>query len=80
MVGKHGSPVQFFFTPNSNLIAMMESTCEEKISQNGCVRTENSVANIQVDGFKAGACARGENYFSKHNAWQNNISTSLVFS
>ena len=31
MTGKHGSPIQFFFTPYSNLMAMMASTSTEKV-------------------------------------------------
>ena len=30
LVGKHGSPIQFFFTPYSILIAMMASTSMQK--------------------------------------------------
>jgi hypothetical protein len=30
MNGKHGSPIQFFFTPYSYLIAMMASTSTQK--------------------------------------------------
>jgi len=29
LIGKHGSPIQFFFTPYSSLIAMMASTNAE---------------------------------------------------
>jgi hypothetical protein len=77
MVGKHGSPVQFFFTPYSNLIAMMASTCEEKISQNGCVRTEWQTFRFMVS--RQVHVQEEKNIFRSIMLGKNNISTSLVF-